>query len=207
MQSQTDLVDSDLLLLRSVGLGLLCEIQMTWFFTVVAPLLLISSTSFCNLDTQSQGVSAGNETQRSGKPEDEATNIEFREFFESDAGKLKPSAKLLGLNGRRARLVGFMAQMEEPPKGAFYLCPKPVYADESGGGDADLPVGSVRVILRSAKEKKIPFIARPIEVTGILEVGAKAEEDGTVSSIRLILDAPQDTPSSNLPRPTRQGEQ
>jgi len=151
--------------------------------TAAAPLLLILSAFFCGLGSQSQGSSAG-------KPEDEATLIEFREFFEAGSGKLKPSAKLLSLNGRRARLVGFMAQLEQPPNGVFYLCPKPVFADESGGGTADLPVGSVRVIVRSAKEKKIPFIARPIEVTGILEVGPKPEDDGTVSSVRLILDAP-----------------
>ncbi|MEI4908389.1 hypothetical protein Q8G40_30370, partial [Klebsiella pneumoniae] len=79
-----------------------------------------------------------------------------RQYFEADASELKPWAKLLGLNGHRARLVGFMAQMEQSPSGAFYLCPIPVYADESGGGTGDLPVGRVRVIVRSAKAKKIP---------------------------------------------------
>ena len=167
------------------------ENRMTWLVTAVAPLLLILLPSFCSPGAQSQGGSAGNEARRPGRSESKATSIEFREFFEEDASELKPSAKLLGLNGRRARLVGFMAQMEQPPSGAFYLCPIPVYADESGAGTADLPVESVRVIVRSAKGKKIPFSARPIEVTGILEVGAKAEEDGTVSSVRLILDAPQ----------------
>jgi len=148
---------------------------------------------------QSHGSSNGIEVQHPGKSEGEARSIEFREFFEADVGELKPSAKLLGLNGRRVRLIGFMAQMEQPPSGAFYLCPRPVFADESGGGTADLPVGSVRVIVRSAKGKKFPFIARAIEVTGILEVGAQADEDGTVSSIRLILDAPQVSPNSDPP--------
>jgi len=175
---------------------------MTRLVTAVASLLLILSPSFCGLGAQSKGSSAGNESQRPGGSESKATSIEFREFFEADAIELKPSAKLLGLNGRRARLVGFMAQMEQPPSGAFYLCPIPVYADESGAGTADLPIGSVRVIVRSAKGKKIPFIARPIEVTGILEVGAQAEEDGTVSSVRLILDAPQKHPNSDPHSPS-----
>jgi|SRR5215475_1597595 len=172
-----------------------------------AALLLISSNSFHGLTAQSRGGSISNEAQRPGRPEDEATSIEFREFFEADARELKPSAKLLSLNGRRARLVGYMAQMEQPPGGAFYLCPRPVYADESGGGTADLPIGSVRVIVRSAKGKKVPFIAREIEVTGILEVGARAEEDGTVSAIRLTLDAPQEPPNSASPSSsgTKQG--
>jgi hypothetical protein len=168
-------------------------------FTAMAPLLLILSNCFGGPCAQSRGGSVGDEAQQPGKSEGAAVSIEFREFFEAGAGELKPSAKLLGLNGRRARLVGFMAQMEQPPGGAFYLCSTPVFADESGGGTADLPVGSVRVIVRSAKGKKITFIARPIEVTGILEVGPRAEEDGTVSSIRLILDAPQKSVNSAAP--------
>jgi hypothetical protein len=179
--------------------------RMTWLITAMAPLLLILLNPFCGSAAQPQGGSISNEVQQPGSSEGEAISIEFREFFEADPDKLKPSAKLLGLNGRRARLVGFMAQMEQPPSGAFYLCPRPVYADESGGGDADLPVGSVRVIVRSAKDKKIPFIAHTIEVTGILEVGTKAEEDGTVSSVRLILDAPQEPSNSDPPRHPRQG--
>jgi len=180
---------------------------MNLLVTAAAPLLLILSAFFCELGAQSQGSSAVNEAQHAGKSKDEATLIEFREFFEAGAGKLKPSAKLLSLNGRRARLIGFMAQLEQPPNGVFYLCPRPVFADESGGGTADLPVGSVRVIVRSAKEKKIPFIARPIEVTGILEVGSKAEDDGTVSSVRLILDAPEQPPNSDpLRHPQQSGQ-
>jgi len=84
-----------------------------------------------------------------------------------------------------------MAHLEKAPEGAFYLCSRPVYGDESGGGTADLPVETVRVIARSARGKKIPFIGCAIEVTGILEVGNRTEEDGTVSAIRLILDGPQ----------------
>jgi hypothetical protein len=91
-------------------------------------------------------------------------------------------------------MTGFMAQMEQPPAGAFYLCPRPVYGDESGGGTADLPIANVRVIVRSAKDTAVPFVARLIEVTGILEVGNRAEADGTVSSVRLLLDAPPDKP-------------
>jgi len=125
---------------------------------------------------------------------DQATTLEFREFFEPGTQELKPSAKLLSLDGKRVRMTGFMAQMEQPPAGAFYLCPRPVYGDESGGGTADLPIANVRVIVRSAKDKAVPFVPRLIEVTGILEVGNRAEADGSVSSVRLLLDAPPDKP-------------
>jgi len=172
---------------------------MSLLIKVVPPLLLILSSHFCVLAAQSRGGFVGNEAQGHGKSESEATTIEFREFFEEDAGELRPSAKLLGLNGRRVRLVGFMAQMEQPPDGAFYICPRPVYADESGGGTADLPVGSVRVIARSAKGKKIPFIARAIEVTGILEIGNRAEDDGTVSALRLVLDTSRKSGAHSAP--------
>ena len=67
-------------------------------------------------------------------------------------------------------------------------------ADESGGGTADLPIVHVRVIVRSAKNNAVPFVPRLIEVTGILEVGSRAEADGTVSGVRLLLDAPPDKP-------------
>ena len=129
-------------------------------------------------------------------PKVDVQTIEFREFFDSGMQELKPSARLLGLDGARVRLVGFMAHLEEAPEGAFYLCSRPVYGDESGGGTADLPVETVRVIVRSAKGKKIPFIGRAIEVTGILEIGNRTEDDATVSAIRLILDGPQSLSTS-----------
>src|SRR5215813_1646187 len=157
------------------------------FFPIFAGVLASLLWQPISLSTAQGGSAAAENVQK----------IEFREFFESSIQELKPSAKLLSLNGARVRLVGFMANLEAAPEGSFYLCPHPVYGDESGGGTADLPVESVRVIVRSAKGKKISFINRAIEVTGILEVGNRAEEDGTVSAIRLILDNPQSfyTPS------------
>ena len=130
--------------------------------------------------------------------------LEFREFFEPSAPELKPSAKLLGLSGKRVRLVGFMAQMEKPPTGVFYLCSHPVYCDESGGGTADLPIEHVRVIVRKSQGKAIPFISRPVEVTGILEIGNREEDDGTISAIRLILDGPQTLSRSPQISPSKQ---
>src|ERR1700687_3912809 len=81
--------------------------------------------------------------------QDAITELSFKEFFESSDGGLQPSSTLLRLNGKRVRLVGFMAQMETPPLGAFYLCPRPISCDEEGGGTADLPAENVLVIVRS----------------------------------------------------------
>src|SRR5215813_9485842 len=118
-----------------------------------------------------------------------AVALSFKEFFEATPRELKPSQKLLSLNGKRVRMVGYMARMERVVPGAFYLVPHPVMCDEEGGGTSDLPVENVLVLVRSAKDREIAFIPRPVEVTGILEVGNREEEDGRVSAIRLTLDA------------------
>lgn len=133
-------------------------------------------------------------TEKSG-PRQESRRpqpLSFNEFFEPSAGELKPSQKLLALNGQPVKMVGYMVDMEHAPSGAFYLAPRPVFCDEAGGGTADLPPESVRVIVRSAQGKKIQFIPRALEVMGILQVGNLVEEDGQVSAIRLILDRPKD---------------
>jgi hypothetical protein len=133
----------------------------------------------------------------------EATPLSFQEMFESSPRELVPTAKLLSLQGKRVRLVGHMARMESPPKGAFYLAPHPVSCDEAGGGTADLPPEAVRVVVRSAAGQVIPWVPRALEVTGTLELGPLADEEGRVSSLRLVLDRPQDLPRSHR-RPASQ---
>ncbi|HKD42893.1 MAG TPA: hypothetical protein VKB87_21585 [Myxococcaceae bacterium] len=129
-----------------------------------------------------------------------AQPLSFNEFFEASPRELKPTQKLLGLNGKRVKMLGFMANLENAPSGAFYLAPRPVICDEAGGGTADLPPESVRVIVRSAQGKKIQFIPRLLEVTGILEVGNRVEDDGQVSAIRLVLDQ---TKGKRIPTKTK----
>jgi hypothetical protein len=114
--------------------------------------------------------------------------LSFAELLEADPSQLAPSRRALELDGRRVRIVGFMAQMEIAPEGAFYLCARPVTADEAGGGTADLPVAAVRVISPASKGRPVRFIPGPLEVTGTLQVGRRAEEDGSVSHFRILLD-------------------
>ena len=123
--------------------------------------------------------------------------LSFREFFEPAPQGLAPSARLQRLVGKRVRLIGYMAQMEAPPKGGFYLCSSPVLATEAGGGTADLPPDAVLVVVRSAKGKEVAYIPRPLEVTGVLELGPRVDEDGRVSRIRVVLDGP--APSAHQP--------
>jgi hypothetical protein len=120
--------------------------------------------------------------------------LSFHEFFQPSRRDLQPSARLMALKGKRVRLVGFMAHMELPPRGAFYLTPRPIVCDEAGGGTADLPPETVLVLVRSLAGKTVPFTRRALEVTGVLGIGPREEEDGRTSMIRLTLDRPPDVP-------------
>jgi len=122
------------------------------------------------------------------KPTTRAIPLDFQGWFEATPRELKATPKLLSMNGKHVRLVGYMAHMEAPPKGVFYLCPHPTFCDEEGAGTADLPPEAVRVIVRGAQHQDLPFSARPLIVTGVLQIGPKTEADGQVSSLRLVLD-------------------
>jgi hypothetical protein len=120
-------------------------------------------------------------------PKGPASPLEFRELFAAGPA-LKPSAKALALDGKRVRIVGFMAEMEEPIEGAFYLVPRPIKLDESGGGTGDLPLESVLIAVPGAEGKLLPHVDGALEGTGVLEVGNRADERGRVSNFRLRLD-------------------
>ena len=83
-----------------------------------------------------------------------------------------------------------MAQMENDMEASFFLVPRPIFCDEEGGGNADIPPEAVLVVVPFRAHERIPFVKGLLEATGILEVGNK-EENGQVSSIRLILDGPE----------------
>ena len=125
-----------------------------------------------------------------------AVPLKFNEILVPTDRELKPSAKLLSLAGKRARIVGFMIDQEEPTKGTFYLWKRPVFNDESGAGIGDVPPDAILVVVRGAKNAVINHSSRPLEVTGILEVGPHTEENGASSMLRILLDRPQDVPAS-----------
>ncbi len=120
-----------------------------------------------------------------------AARIELRDLVAPGA-RLAPSSKARALQGKRVRLEGFMAQMEEPPRGAFYLTSHPVRCDEGGAGTGDLPPDSVRVVVRNATSQEIPFYPGLLEVSGVLVIGNEADDAGRTSFFRLVLDRPED---------------
>ncbi len=127
-----------------------------------------------------------------------ATRLELSEIL-AQGPRLAPSAKASALQGERVRMVGFMAQMEDPPRGAFYLVSHPVRCDEGGGGTGDLPPDAVRVVVRSAQGEEIPFYPGPIEVSGVFAIGYEADEEGRTSFFRLVLDRPEDLAKPAVP--------
>lgn len=128
---------------------------------------------------------------------DPAPALAFRDLLTADAAGVRTSVKARALSGSRVRLVGFMAKMEVPPKGGFYLTPRPVACDEEGGGTADLPPESVFVVVRSSPGRELPWSPRALEVTGLLEVGNRLGEEPCATPFRLLLDRPQDLPGAS----------
>lgn len=122
--------------------------------------------------------------------------LAFSELVRPSSTALVPTQKLLSLKGKRVRLAGFMAKMEFPSKGAFWLTQSPVVCDEAGAGTGDLPPNAVFVVVRSLAGEVVPFTPRPLEVTGVLDVGYRAEPDGRATHIRVTLDRVEDLPSA-----------
>lgn len=112
--------------------------------------------------------------------------LAFSDLFVADSKPPELSPALLSAAGKRVRMVGFMAHMDQPPSGAFYLTSRPVSCDEMGAGTGDLPMDSIRVNVIPAP-KEVTFVPGPIEVTGVLELGRQEESDGAVSDRKSVV--------------------
>jgi hypothetical protein len=129
-----------------------------------------------------------------------AASLTFAELFDPRSSQLRPSQRALALDGKRVRMVGFMAKLELELEASFYLTPRPVTGDEAGGGTADLPPGAVRVVLPFLKGTAMPHIDGGIEVVGRFEVGNVVDERGLASAFRIRVE-PANTPQAPGPRP------
>lgn len=116
--------------------------------------------------------------------------LKFRDFFKMPIGPqgLEISEKLLGLNGKRVRIVGYMANAESPVPGMFVLSPLPVeLGDEDESLSDDIPPSALFVHL-DADTFVVPHMPGLVRVSGTLSVGNQEEADGHVSMVRLRLD-------------------
>ena len=120
----------------------------------------------------------------------------FRDFFVMPIGPhaVEMTPKLFALDGRRVRIVGYMAQQEEPHPGFFMLAPVPtIVAGGSAGMAEDLPPATLFVHLPPAQAHKVASHQSGLLVlTGTLGVGSREEGDGRLSMVRLQLDTPSD---------------
>lgn len=118
--------------------------------------------------------------------------LKFRDFFVLPLGEGEPrfTQQLQGLDGRRVRIVGYMARQEKPGPGIFLLTPMPMTVATEAD---DLPAATLFVHLPSALEgQTATHAAGLIALTGTLSVGNKQEADGRISLVRLQLDLAPD---------------
>ena len=120
----------------------------------------------------------------------DATDLRFREMFSLPVGPrgLEPSQKLLRLDGRQVRMVGYMVEQETMR--SFILAPLPLkLGDEDESLADDLPSGVVFIHFAAEGNRSFRHVPGLLELTGMLSVGNFTEADGRVSTVQLTLAA------------------
>src|SRR5262245_55611351 len=126
---------------------------------------------------------------RDGAPPAHAKRLSFGDLLVSTVGGYGPSATVRSLTGVTVAIAGYMARMESQPDGTFYLCARPVTCTEEGGGTADLPPETIRVVVPSLKNRQLGFVPGRLEVTGRLELGHfEADTAATFITVTLASD-------------------
>jgi hypothetical protein len=109
--------------------------------------------------------------------------LRFTELLQSTERSLKPTATLERAKGRLVAIEGFMAQMETAPSGGFWLCPTPVFQDESGAGTGDLPPTAIFVVVRGAGDGPVAHLRGKLKISGRLALSEKTPR------IQILLDS------------------
>ena len=128
-----------------------------------------------------------------GPPPAGVAELKFRDIFKMPVGDrgLEPSAKLLALDGKRVRIVGFMIHQQPEPIGEFLLSPLPAtISDEDEPLADDLAPSVIAVKVPGAAEQTIPLLPGLIQICGVLHVGSGLDAaSGRISSVQILLDA------------------
>ena len=143
------------------------------------------------------------------------TELRFEDFFKTPVGPrgLEISAKLLGLDGKRVRIYGYMVHEEieahgplsegagpmetgvVPDRLMLTAAPQMVSFADFALSD-DLPPQVVFVTMADKTGAAVPFTTRPLLLSGVLSVGQKPEPEGRISLVRLKLEpAPTAAPA------------
>ena len=127
-----------------------------------------------------------------GPPPAGVAELKFRDIFKMPVGDqgLEPSAKLLALDGRHVRIVGFMIHQQPEPTSSFLLSPLPAaISDEDEPLADDLAPSVVAVSVPGAADRAIPLLPGLIQISGVLHVGPSLDAaSGRVSSVQILLD-------------------
>lgn len=129
--------------------------------------------------------------------------LRFDEFYKMPVGPrgLEPTERLLSLNGKRVRILGYMANIQLRGNRQMLLAPVPLKAQPLEYGQADdIPAKHVLVRVPGNAAERVPYTPGLLLLTGRLTVGGKSL-DGENAFVRLLLDAPQST--SPAPAATR----
>lgn len=120
--------------------------------------------------------------------------LRFAEFFKLPIGPrgLEAAPKLLALNGKIVRMVGYMARQdgETAVPGLFILAPLPVtLGDEDESFADDLPASVLYVHLTLPEHQGyVQHMPGLLAVRGRLELGPHPEIDGRISLVRMQLE-------------------
>lgn len=121
--------------------------------------------------------------------------LRFDEFYKMPVGPrgLEPTEKLLSLNGKRVRILGYMANMQLRGNRQMLLAPVPLKAQPLEYGQADdIPATHVLVRVPGSAAQAVPYTPGLLLLTGKLTVGGRSL-DGENAFVRLLLDPPQET--------------
>jgi hypothetical protein len=123
----------------------------------------------------------------------DVSELKFSEFFRQPIGPrgLEYTEKLRHLDGRRIRILGYMARQAKPADHCFLLTPRPLTLNEIEYGHADdLPATALHVFTTKDAPAIAPYTPGPLLLTGTLHLGNRLEADGRTSAVRLELDPP-----------------
>jgi hypothetical protein len=139
-------------------------------------------------------------------PAEGVEDLYFDEFFKTPVGRfgLETSERLLSLDGKRVRILGFMVKQARSTPWTLLLTPFPLKTHEVDYDLADeLPANTVRVFLPKSSQPVTPYTPGLLLLTGRLEVGDREEADGRHSVVRLHVDPKAPTPIADAPAPTK----
>ena len=140
----------------------------------------------------------------------DVTELKFTEFFISPIGDrgLTLTDKLRGLDGKRVRILGYMARQDQPVPGMFLFSAIPVRLNEEHYGLADdLPAATLFVFMPTNRDQVVPHTPGLMLLTGTLSVGNREEADGRISTARLALEMSEPTAKKNSHASSKGAEQ